>query len=167
MPVSSALNSDTFKVSTPSDREIRLTRLFDAPRHIVYEVMTKPEHVQRWWGQLGPGYSTTAEADVRVGGTYRFVNKHPGGEAVFYGEYREISPPDRVVFTEVYAPFPDNPSVCTVVLTEEKGKTRFTLTAQYDSLATRDMVLQSGMEKGAALSYDRLEEIARELAQRA
>jgi uncharacterized protein YndB with AHSA1/START domain len=167
MPVSSALNSDTFKVSTPSDREIRLTRLFDAPRHIVFEVMTKPEHVQRWWGQLGPGYSTTAQADVRVGGKYRFVNKHPGGEAVFYGEYHEIAAPERVVFTEIYEQFPDNPSLCTVVLTEENGKTRLTLTAQYDSPATRDIVLQSGMEKGAAISYDRLEEIARELAQRA
>jgi uncharacterized protein YndB with AHSA1/START domain len=164
MTVSSAANSDTFKVTTPSDREIRLTRLFDAPRHIVFEVLTKPEHVQRWWGQLGEGYSTTAEGDVRVGGKWRNVNRHPGGEAEFYGEYLEISPPDRLVFTEIYAPFPtDNPSVCTVVLTEENGKTRMTLTAKYDSLATRDMVLQSGMEKGAAISYDRLEEIAREL----
>jgi uncharacterized protein YndB with AHSA1/START domain len=164
MPVSSVANSDTFKVSTPSDREIRLTRLFDAPRDIVFQVMTKAEHVQRWWGQLGEGYSTTVrEHDARVGGKWRYVNKHPGGEVEFYGEFREVSPPDRLVFTEVYAPYPDNPSVCTVVLTEENGKTRMNLTARYDSQATRDMVLQSGMEKGAAIGYDRLEEIAREL----
>ena len=163
MPVSSVANSDTFKVSTPSDREIRLTRLFDAPRHVVFEVFTKPEHVQRWWGQLGEGYSTVAEGDVRVGGKWRYVARHPKGVAEFYGVYREITPPERLVFTEIYAPFPDGESVCTVVLAEENGKTRFTLTAEYDSLATRDMVLQSGMEKGAALSYDRLEEVAREL----
>ncbi|MEW5916949.1 MAG: SRPBCC family protein [Gemmatimonadota bacterium] len=166
MTVGTALNSDTFKVSTPSDREIRLTRLFDAPRHIVFEALTKPEHVQRWWGQLGPGYSTTAEGDVRVGGRWRNVGTYPGGQVEFYGEYREIRPPDRLVFTEIYAAFPDSVSVCTVVLTEERGKTRFTLTAEYDSLATRDMVLQSGMEKGAALSYDRLEDVTRELLQR-
>jgi uncharacterized protein YndB with AHSA1/START domain len=163
MPVSSVANSDTFTVSTPSDREIRLTRLFDAPRHIVFEVFTKPEHVQRWWGQLGEGYSTLAEGDVRVGGKWRYVARHPRGEAEFYGVYRELSPPDRIVFTEIYAPFPDGESVCTVVFTEEQGKTRMTLTAEYDSLATRDMVLKSGMEKGAALSYDRLEEVAKEL----
>ncbi|MGH7711871.1 MAG: SRPBCC domain-containing protein, partial [Gemmatimonadaceae bacterium] len=72
----------------------------------------------------------------------------------------------RLVFTEIYAPFPDGESVCTVVLTEEEGKTRFTITAQYDSLETRDMVLKTGMEKGAAASYDRLEEVAKELLQR-
>jgi uncharacterized protein YndB with AHSA1/START domain len=163
MPVSSAANSDTFKVSTPCDRDIRLTRLFDAPRHIVFEVLTKPEHVERWWGQLGDGYSTKAEADVRVGGKWRYIGRHPRGEVEFYGEYREITPPERLVFTEIYAPFPHGESVCVVELAEEQGKTRFTLTATYDSLATRDMVLQSGMEKGAALSYDRLEEVAREL----
>ena len=163
MPVSSVANSDTLKVSTPSDREIRLTRLFDAPRHIVFEVFTKPEHVQRWWGNLGAGYSTVAEADVRVGGKWRYVGTHPRGVVEFYGVYREISPPDRLVFTETYAPFPDGESICTVEFTDEQGKTRMTLTAEYDSLATRDMVLKSGMEKGAALGYDRLEEIAKEL----
>jgi uncharacterized protein YndB with AHSA1/START domain len=167
MPVSSAANSETFKVSTPSDREIRLTRLFDAPREVIFEVMTKPEHVERWWGQLGEGYSTKAEGDVRVGGKWHYIARHPKGEAEFYGQYREITPPERLVFTEIYAPFPparpEDASVCTVVLTEENGKTRLTLTAKYDSLVTRDMVLQSGMEKGAALSYDRLEEVAREL----
>ena len=164
MAVKSAANSDTFQATTPSDREIRLTRLFDAPRHLVFDAMTKPEHVRRWWGILDDQHSVTVcEIDLRVGGAWRFVGRGPKGEYAFYGVYREIKPPDRLVFTEIYAPFPDGESVCTVVLTEEEGKTRFTLTAMYDSLATRDMVLQSGMEKGAALSYDRLEEVAREL----
>ena len=108
MPVSSAANSDTFKVTTPSDREIRMTRLFDAPRHLVFEAMSRPEHIRQWWGRLGDGYSVpVCEVDLRPGGAWRFVNRHPKGEAVFYGVYREIVPPERVVFTEIFEPFPD------------------------------------------------------------
>ena len=164
MPVGSAANSDTFTVTTPSDREIRLTRLFDAPRHLVWEAMNKPEHIKRWWGRLGEGYSVpVCEVDLRPGGKWRFVNRHPKGEAEFYGEYREIVPPERVVFTEIFAPFPDSGSLVTAVLTEEDDKTRLTVTAQYPSLEVRDMVIGTGMAKGAAASYDRLEEVASEL----
>jgi uncharacterized protein YndB with AHSA1/START domain len=100
---------------------------------------------------------------LRVGGKWRFVNKHPHGEAAFYGVYREIVRPDRLVFTEIYEPFPDAESVVTSVLTEENGKTRMTVTALYPSLEVRDIVIKTGMEKGAATSYDRLEEVAMEL----
>ena len=79
--------------------------------------MSKPEHIKRWWGNLGDGYSVpVCEVDLRVGGKWRFVNRHPKGDAEFYGVYREINPPDRVVFTEIYAPFPDAESVVTAVL---------------------------------------------------
>ena len=165
MPVKSAANSETFAVTTPADREIRLTRLFDAPRDLVFEAMTKPEHIRRWWGCLGEGYSVpVCEVDLKVGGKWRFVNRHPQGDAEFYGEYREIAPPDRLVFTEIYAPFPDAPSLVTAEFTEENGKTRMTVTSQYPSHEVRDMVLGTGMERGAAISYDRLEEVAQELA---
>jgi uncharacterized protein YndB with AHSA1/START domain len=164
MAVSSAANSDTFKVTTPSDREIRLTRLFDAPRHLVFEAMSKPEHIRRWWGRLGEGYSVpVCEVDLRPGGAWRFVNRHPKGEAEFYGVYREIVPPERVVFTEIFAPYPDAGSLVTAVLTEEGGKTRLTVTAEYPSLEVRDIVINTGMANGAAISYDRLEEVANEL----
>ena len=164
MPVSSAANSDTFTVTTPSEREIRMTRLFNAPRHLVWEAMSKPEHIKRWWGCLGQGYSVpVCEVDLRPGGKWRFVNRHPKGEAEFYGEYREIVPPERIVFTEIFAPFPDAGSLVTAVLTEENDKTRLTVTAQYPSLEVRDMVIGTGMAKGAAASYDRLEEVATEL----
>ena len=114
MPASRVLNSDTFKATTPTDREIVMTRLFDAPRHLVYEAMTKPEHVKQWWGRLGEGYSVpVCEIDLRVGGRWRFVNRHPNGEAAFHGEYREIAPPSRLVFTEIFEEFPDSPSVVT------------------------------------------------------
>ena len=165
MAVSSAKNSDTFKVTLPSDREIRLTRLFDAPRRLVFEAMSKPEHIKRWWGCLGDGYSVpVCEVDLRPGGAWRFVNRHPKGEAAFHGVYREIAPPERVVFTEIYDPFPDAESVVTAVLTEEGSQTRLTVTSLYPSKDVRDMVLQTGMEKGAAISYDRLEDVAQELA---
>jgi uncharacterized protein YndB with AHSA1/START domain len=129
--------------------------------------MSQPEHIKQWWGRLGDGYSVpVCEVDLRPGGKWRFVNRHPKGEAVFYGVYREITPPARVVFTEIYAPFPDAESVVTAVLTEENGKTRLTATSEYPSREVRDMVLQTGMEKGAAISYDQLEEVALALASR-
>jgi uncharacterized protein YndB with AHSA1/START domain len=167
MVVSRAAHSDTFQVSTPSDREIRLTRLFDAPRQLVFDAMTKPEHVRRWWGCLSENHSVTVcEIDLRPGGAWRFVHRGPDGEyPAFYGVYREIAPPDRLVFTEIFEPYPDGESIVTQQLTEENGKTRLTVTAQYESLEVRDMVLKTGMEKGAAISYDRLEDVVTELQQ--
>jgi uncharacterized protein YndB with AHSA1/START domain len=167
MSASAVANSDTFKVTMPSDREIQLTRVFDAPRALVFEAMSKPEHIKQWWGCLGEGYSVpVCEVDLRPGGRWRFVNKHPKGEAAFYGVYREIAPPERMVYTEIYEPFPDVESVVTVVLTEEKSKTRITVTALYPSVEVRDMVAKTGMERGAATSYDRLEELVARLKSR-
>jgi uncharacterized protein YndB with AHSA1/START domain len=164
MVASSAANKDTFQVTLPSDQEIRLTRLLDAPRHIVFEAMTKPEHVKRWWGCLGEGYSVpVCEIDLRVGGTWRFVNRHPKGEAAFHGEYREITPPSRIVQTEIFEEFPDTVSVVTMDLTEEGAKTRMTVTVRYPSQMVRDIVQKSGMEHGAGISYDRLEDLVAEL----
>ncbi len=167
MPVSTAANSDTFKVSTPSDREIRLTRLFNAPRHLVFEAMSRPEHIKEWWGRLGDGYSVpVCEVDFRPGGAWRFVNRHPHGEAAFHGVYREIVAPERVVFTEIFEDFPDGESVVTSVLTEEGGKTRLTATVVYPSVEVRDAVIASGMAKGAGISYDRLEDVLADLSAR-
>jgi uncharacterized protein YndB with AHSA1/START domain len=160
MVVSSAANSKTFTVTTPSETEIRMTRLFDAPRQLVFDAMTKPEHIKQWWGRLGEGYSVpVCEVDLRVGGAWRFVNRSPQGEVAFYGEYREITPPGRVVFTEIFEQFPDTVSVVTSVLTEEAGKTRLTATVRYPSLEVRDMVIASGMSRGAGISYDRLDDL--------
>ena len=164
MVVGSAANSNSFKVTTPSDYEIRMERLFDAPKHLVFEAMTKPEHVKEWWGRLGDGYSVpVCEIDLRVGGAWRFVNRHPKGEAAFHGEYREITPPSRLVFTEIFEEFPDVVSVVTSELTEEEGKTRLTATVRYPSMQVRDMVIASGMSRGAGISYDRLEELVARL----
>ena len=164
MTPSLAANSDTFEATTPSDREIALTRLFDAPRELVFEAMTKPEHVRRWWGILDERYSVPiCEIDLRPGGTWRFVGQSPKGPFAFHGVYREIKAPERLVFTEIYDPFPDAESVVTSVFTEEGGKTRLTVTALYPSVEVRDSVMNSGMSRGAAISYDRLEDLVQEL----
>lgn len=165
MVASRAANSSTFQISTPSERAIRMSRLFGAPRELVFRVMNEPEHVRRWWGIVDETHSVVVcEIDFRVGGTWRYVGKSPRGEVAFHGEYREIEAPERVVFTEIFEMFPDVESVCTVTLEEEGEKTRFTLTAEYPSVEVRDQVLQSGMEHGAAASYDHLERVAMELA---
>jgi uncharacterized protein YndB with AHSA1/START domain len=132
----------------------------------VFDAMTKPEHVRRWWGCLDERYSVPiCEIDLRVGGAWRFVGRGPKGEYGFHGVYREIDRPGRLVFTEIYDPFPDAESVVTSVFTEEGGKTRLTVTALYPSLEVRDSVLKTGMSDGAAISYDRLEDLVRELQQ--
>ena len=160
MVVTHAAHSDSFAVTTPSDQEIRMTRLFNAPRHLVFEAMTRPEHVAKWWGCLGEGYSVpVCEIDLREGGKWRFVNRHPNGEAAFHGEYREITPPSRLVFTEIFEEFPDTVSVVSTDFADEDGKTRMTATVRYPSREVRDMVLATGMSRGAGISYDRLEDL--------
>ena len=167
MVVGSARNSETFKVSTPSDQEIRMTRLFDAPPALVFEAMSRPEHVTRWWGCLGDGYSVpVCEIDLRVGGRWRFVNRHPKGEAAFHGEYKLIDPPGRIVFTEIYEAFPDVVAEVSADLVEEDGKTRMTVTVRYPSRDVRDAVMASGMARGAGISYDRLEDVVAGLRRR-
>src|SRR4051794_41898282 len=107
MPASRAVNSDTFKSTTPSDREITLTRLFDAPRDLVFEAMSKPEHVRRWWGLLDDQHSViVCEIDFRVGGTWRFVGRGPRGDYGFHGGFREIAAPRRGPLPGNFDPFP-------------------------------------------------------------
>ena len=161
----SAAHSGTFQCTTPSDTEITLTRLFDAPRDLVWEAMTKPEHVRRWWGILDEHHSVpVCEIDLRVGGKWRFVGRGPEGDyPAFYGEYLEVDRPGLLVYTEIFEPFPDGSSLVTQRLEEEQGRTRLTVTARYDSRESRDMVIGTGMEKGAAISYDRLEDLVQTL----
>jgi uncharacterized protein YndB with AHSA1/START domain len=103
------------------------------------------------------------EIDLRPGGRWRFVNRHPRGDAAFHGEYREITPPSRIVFTEIFEEFPDTVSVVTAELADEGGQTRLTATVRYPSKDVRDMVIASGMARGAGISYDRLEDLLAEL----
>lgn len=164
MLVSPGVNSGTFQVTTPSNEEIRMTRIFDAPPALVFEAMTRPEHIREWWGRLGDGYSVpVCEVDLRIGGKWTFVNRHPNGEATFYGEYLEIDPPHKVVFTEIFADYPDSPSTVTSELVAEGAKTRMIATVRYPSQMVRDMVMQTGMAHGAGISYDRLDDLVQRL----
>ena len=158
-------SSHTLTVTTPSDREIVMTRTFDAPRELVFEAMTRPEHMKEWWGPHG--YTLpVCEIDLRPGGKYRFVNADAeGNEYAFRGEYREIVPPEKIVWTFEFEGMPGNISVDTMTLTEEDGKTTITGTSVFDSVEQRDGMLESGMETGAAETYDRLAELLEKLQQ--
>jgi uncharacterized protein YndB with AHSA1/START domain len=150
-------NTGTLKVTTPSDREIVLTRVFDAPRRLVYDALTKPELLKRWFGPRGWSL-TECEVDLRVGGAWRFVLSGPGGATmVMHGVYRELVPPERDVHTERMDGYPGE-ALVTGVLVETGGKTTLTGTVLYESKEIRDAVIASGMEHGAAETYDRLAE---------
>lgn len=158
------LNSNTFKVALPSDTSIELSRTFNAPAELLFTALTTPEHVRRWWGCLSEDYSVpVCEIDLRVGGSYRFVNATPDGEFGFHGSYREVDAPHRLVYTEIFELFPDTESLVIATLTEQDGKTHLRVFVEYPSVEVRDAVIKSGMEYGAAISYDRLEEIAMSL----
>jgi uncharacterized protein YndB with AHSA1/START domain len=151
-------NTGTLKVTTPTDREIVLTRVFDAPRQMVFDAFTKPELLKRWFGPRGWSL-VVCETDFRVGGSWRFVLRGPDGQEMgMRGLYREIVPPERTVHTESYDDYPGE-SIVTAVWVEEHGKTTMTATVLYPSQEVRDAVINSGMEHGAAESYDKLAEM--------
>ena len=154
-------SSGALNVSAQSDRDIVMTRVFDAPRSLVFEAYTKPELLKRWLGVFG-GYSMpVCEVDLRVGGTYRFVWRGPdGAEMGVRGVYREVVRPERLVHTEKFdeAWYPGE-SLITTVLVEQGGKTTLTVTMRYESREAPDAVLKSPMEGGVAQSYDKLAEL--------
>ena len=149
----------TLKLTTGGDREIVMTRVFDAPRTLVFDAFTKPELVKQWL--LGPdGWSMpVCEIDLKVGGKYRYVWRRDkdGTEMGMGGVYREIVAPERIVATEKFDQswYPGE-ALGTFVLIEQAGKTTLTETILYESREARDGVLKSGMEKGIVASYDRL-----------
>jgi uncharacterized protein YndB with AHSA1/START domain len=151
-------NTGTLRVTTPSEREIVMTRIFDAPRHLVFDAFTKPELLKRWFGPKGWSL-VVCDVDLRVGGSWRFVLRGPDGKEMgMRGVYREVQPPERSVHTESFDDFPGESTV-TAVLVEDRGKTTLTATVRYESQEIRDAVIQSGMEHGAAESYDKLAEM--------
>jgi uncharacterized protein YndB with AHSA1/START domain len=153
--------SETFKVEPVGDREIIMTRLFEAPRELVFDALTKPELVKRWL--LGPeGWSMpVCEIDLKVGGSYRYVwRNNDGREMEMGGTYTEIVRPERVVHTERFEDaWYEGESLNTWILSEKDGNTTVTVTMRYNSQQTRDSVLESGMERGVGVSYDRLDQI--------
>ena len=151
-------NTGTLKVSLPTEREVVMTRVFDAPRRLVFDALTKPELLKRWFGPRGWSL-VVCEADLKVGGAWRWVLRGPDGRDMgMRGVYQEIKPPERLVSTESFDDYPGE-SLNTLILSEEDGKTTFTITVRYASQEIRDAVIKSGMEHGAAECYDKLAEM--------
>ena len=154
--------SGDLKLTTRGDREIVMTRDFNAPRQLVFDAFTKPELIKRWL--LGPdGWSMpVCEVDLRVGGKYRYVwRKNDNGQEMgMGGVFREIEKPERIVNTEKFddAWYPGE-AIGTTKFDEKSGRTTVTQTVRYESRETRDGVLKSGMESGVRRSYERLEDL--------
>lgn len=149
----------TLKVAAQGDREILVTRTFDAPRAMVFEAYTRPELLKRWLGAHAGWSLDVCEVDLVVGGAYRWIWRGPDGAQMgISGRYLELAPPDRLVCTEKFddAWYPGEGMV-TVDFIEEAGATTLRLTLRYESQAARDGVLKSPMETGLAASYDALE----------
>ena len=151
---------DSFKVSTPSDLEIQVTRDFDAPRRLVFAAFTKPELVRRWL--LGPSGWTMplCEIDLRVGGLYRYVwrSETDGSQMAMGGVFREVVPSKRLVATEKFDDaWYAGEAVGTTVFVETRRITRTMIKVLYESQEARDTARRSGMEYGMAAGYDWLE----------
>jgi uncharacterized protein YndB with AHSA1/START domain len=154
-------NLGGLQITERGERELVMTRAFDAPRHLVFDAFTKPELVKRWL--LGPeGWSMpVCEIDLRVGGSYRYVWRHASGNQMgMGGVYREILKPERIVSTEKFdeAWYPGE-AVGTIVLVERDGKTLLTQTVLYETPEALQSVLKSPMEQGVALGYNRLDDL--------
>lgn len=160
------MNPGSLKITTPSDREIAMTRVFDAPRRLVYEAYTKPELLKRWLGVHNGWTLAVCEIDLKVGGSYRYVWRHLDGmEMGMRGVYQELIPSERVVATERFdQPWYEGEAVGTVTFDEQDGKTTLTMTILYASKDIRDAVLQSPMEQGVAAGFNKLAELLPSLA---
>jgi len=146
-------------ITTPTDREIVLTRTFKAPRALVWDAVTKPEHVRRWYGCSMFTFST-CEIDLRVGGSYRYTMRTTDGvEHTMTGVYREIVAPERIVHTERYETtgFTSPDALVTMTLIEQGGRTRLQSVILHPNKDSRDAHVNSGMENGARETFDRLE----------
>lgn len=154
-------NTGALSVSTPTEREIVVTRAFDAPRRLVWEAWTNPKHLPRW--MLGPeGWTMpVCEIDLRPGGAWRFVwRRSDGTEMEMRGVYKEIAPPERLVSTESWGgEWPE--TLNTLILSEENRKTTSTTRILYPSKEARDAALKTGMKEGMSQSFDRLAEYLR------
>ena len=139
-------------------RQLVITRVFDAPRALVFKTYTDPELIPQWWGISA---QTTVDAmDVRPGGRWRYVQRDTqGNEQGFRGEYREVTPPERLSYTFEWEGMPGHIILETLVFDEQDGKTTITNTSSYDTLEDLEGMLQSGAEQGAAITWDRLAEL--------
>jgi uncharacterized protein YndB with AHSA1/START domain len=154
----------TSTITTPTDREIRIVRVFDAPRDRVWAVYVDPELIPEWWGPRGTR-AIVDQMDVRPGGSWRFVIRSDDGEEPgFRGTYREVTPPERIVQTFEWEGMPGHVSVETAVFEDLGDQTKVTTTSIFHTTEERDGMLDSGMEGGLNETYARLDELLAKLA---
>jgi uncharacterized protein YndB with AHSA1/START domain len=156
--------SNSAVVTLPTPTQILITREFDAPAHLVFRAYTTPELIKRWWaGERGT--VTSAEVDLRPGGTWRYVMIATAGfEVAFHGEYKEVVPDQRIVATEVFEGMPDAAALTTATFTDAGGRTVLSILVEHATQANRDAHINSGMEGGMQESMNKLEQVARSLA---
>jgi uncharacterized protein YndB with AHSA1/START domain len=164
-----AVSSGSATVTLPTDEQILVTREFDAPRHLVYRAWTTPDLVRRWWSGRR-GEMKIVDIDLRVGGIWRYVMvAHGDFEVAFHGEFREVVPDERLVYTEVYEgpggelPPGMEPPLNTATFAEAHSRTTLTLLTECPSKDVRDAIVDSGMETGLQEQMDVLEELAASL----
>ena len=149
----------TAVVELPSDREIVITRLFDAPARLVFEVWTTPAYVRRWWS-IEPAPLIVCDIGLRVGGRWRYVSRDGAGvELGWSGVYRDIVAGERIVASEVFEGYPDAEAVNTLTLSEQGGVTTLAVHVLHRSKENRDGHVRSGMEAGMQLAMNRLESL--------
>ncbi len=151
--------NNKLEVTLPSDNEVCLTRVLNAPADLVFEAWTKPEHVSKWFGLHGSTLPV-GEIDLRVGGSYRYlIREADGTEMAMHGEFTEIERPTRLVYTEIIDMFEEAGGAghTTMTLEERDGRTIVTSVTAYRDKEVRDAVIQYGMEEGAGVTFDRLE----------
>jgi uncharacterized protein YndB with AHSA1/START domain len=150
--------TDLQVVANPGTQEIIVTRSFDAPRELVFNAFTDPDAIRRWWGQRDT--ETIVDGlEARTGGRWRFVERDKdGNEYGFHGVFHEVTSPERIVWTFEFEGMPGHVLLETISFEEQDGKTHMVDSSVFQSVADRDGMLQSGMESGAAESFDRLDE---------
>jgi uncharacterized protein YndB with AHSA1/START domain len=154
------MTTGALQITTPNDREIQMTREFDAPRELVFKAYTTPDLLKRWLGVFGGWSLAVCDVDLRVGGAYRWVWQRGDTTMGVSGVYREVAAPARVVATERFDnPWYEGDGLVTVTFEERGGKTTLNMNIRYISKDVRDAVLKSGMETGVSASFDKLAEL--------
>jgi uncharacterized protein YndB with AHSA1/START domain len=150
-------------IAEPGKQVVTVRREFDAPRELVFKVITDPKLIPQWWGPRG--LSTEVERmELKKGGIWRFIQRDPDGTSyAFNGVYHEVSAPERIINTFQFEAYPGHAVLETVTFVEHKGKTTLTGNYVYQTLEDRDGMVMTGMESGESESYDRLEELLKEL----
>jgi uncharacterized protein YndB with AHSA1/START domain len=156
------ITTNELKITLQGDTDVLWERSFNAPAAMVFDVLTKPEHIQRW--QANFGYKVESTADLRNGGAYRnYFTNDAGQNFALLGEYRELSPPSRMVFTETMEGVDGPPAVNTVTLEERDGRTFMTMVQSFSTKEQREAVLATGMAEGAGVSFNQMDEYLKTL----